>query len=91
MSIALFIIGISRFFRGIQAKMYPLWYRILIIVAGIASIIISILIALTNLELVPIITDENTQVIILAYTLILLGVARISLVFLKKPEKIKKN
>ena len=89
-SIALLTIGFSRFFRGIQAKMYPLWYRILIIVAGIASLVISILIILTNFEVVPIIPDHNIQVIILAYTMILLGVARISLVFVKKPQKIKK-
>ena len=36
-SIALIIVGFSRFFRGIQAKKYPLWYRILIIIAGVAS------------------------------------------------------
>ena len=89
-SIALLTIGLSRFFRGIQAKMYPLWYRLLILVAGIASIVISILIILTNFEVVSIISDEYTQVIILAYTLILLGVARISLVFVKKPENLKK-
>ncbi len=90
-SIALIIVGLSRFYRGIQAKLYPIWYRIFIIVAGVTSIVISILITLTNLNVVPIIPDISLQIILLAYTMIVLAVARISLVFLKKPEKIKEK
>lgn len=90
-SIALLLNGLSRFLTGIQAKRYPLWYRILIIIAGFISFVFAILIGLTNLEIVAIIPDLNTQVILFAYTLIILALARISLVFLKNPEKIIKK
>ena len=85
-SIILLLNAISRFFTGIQAKRYPLWYRILIIVAGFGSLVIAVLIGLTNLNVVSIIPSLDTQVILLAYTLILLAIVRISLVFLKNPE-----
>ncbi len=85
-SITLLLNAISRFFTGIQAKRYPLWYRILTIVAGFASLVVAVLIGLTNLNIVVIIPSQETQVILLAYTLILLALVRISLVFLKKPE-----
>ena len=84
-SVALLVVGVSRFYRGIQAKRYPMWYRIIIIVAGIASIVISVLIGMTNLNVVMIIANETTQIILLACTLMLLALARISLIFLKKP------
>ncbi|TFG22935.1 MAG: hypothetical protein EU533_03710 [Promethearchaeota archaeon] len=89
-SLALLVVGLARFFRGLQAKQYPLWYRILILIAGCTSIVISILIGLPNLNLVAIITNPNTQVILLAITLMILALARISLIFLKKPEAVQK-
>jgi hypothetical protein len=90
-SIALLLNGFSRFFTGIQAKSYPLWYRILIIIAGVFSFVIAILIGLTNLSLVMIFPNSNTQIILLAYTLMVLAISRISLIFLKRPEKIKEK
>ena len=58
-SLTLLVVGASRFFRGLQAKRYPLWYRILILIAGSVSIVIAILIGLTNLNLLAIITKSE--------------------------------
>ena len=86
----LLVIGFARFFRGLQARQYPLWYRIIILIAGCASIVISILIGMTNLNVVLII-PENIQIILFAITLMLLAISRISLLFLQKPEQLKKT
>jgi uncharacterized membrane protein HdeD (DUF308 family) len=78
LSIALIVLGIGRFARGLQAKDFPGWLRALIISVGVITIIISIVIIfippLTSIQLL----------ILLSIVLVFNGIGRIALGIVKE-------
>ncbi|HUX99841.1 MAG TPA: DUF308 domain-containing protein [Candidatus Deferrimicrobium sp.] len=78
LSIALIILGIGRFARGLQAEDFPGWFRALIIAVGVITIIICIVIIfvppLTNIQLL----------ILLSIVLVFNGIGRIALGIVKE-------
>ncbi len=68
---ALIILGIGRFLRGIHAQEYPIWFRTLIIIVGLLTIILSIVVLLFP----P--ADSVLNIVLLSIILLFNGIGRL--------------
>lgn len=73
LAIAILIMGIGRFFIGLFAKKFDLWFRIVLIIIGILTIILSIVIFF-----IPDV-GEIVLLVILSINLLLNGIGRLIL------------
>ena len=70
---ALIILGFGRFFRGIRAKEFPTWLRVLILGIGALTMALALVLFVSP----PI--DPNLNILLLAVILLVNGIARLAI------------
>ena len=72
---ALVILGFGRFFRGIKAKEFPTWLRVLVLGTGVLTILFALILFVIS----PI--DPNLNILLLSVILLVNGIARLAIGF----------